>query len=84
MYTFQKIPFTANFDYNETQLTLIFPSGSRGGDRIPFSIPIIDDNIAEFEEYFRITASTSGNGIGIYSKTSYTLQSSIRDNDREC
>ncbi len=51
---------------------------------IPFSVPIIDDNIAERQEYFRITASTSGNGIGIYSRTIRTRTVNIRDNDREC
>ncbi len=78
------IPFTGNVDYNETQLTLTFPSGSRGGDTISFSVPIIDDNIAEQRESFRITASTNSNGIGIYSRTSHTRIVYINDDDREC
>ena len=72
-----------NIDYRETQLTLTFPSGSRGGDRIPFLISLIDDNIAEQRESFVIRASAGGNGIGIYSLTSYTRSLFIRDNDRE-
>ncbi len=72
-----------NIDYRETQLTLTFPSGSRGGDRIPFLISLIDDNIAEQQEHFLITASTSGNGIGIYSRTTYSRSAFISDNDRE-
>ncbi len=83
MYHLKNVSLIGNVDYNETQLTLTFPSGSTGGVNIPFSIPVIDDNIAEYRENFRITASTSGNGIGIYSITSYTRFVAINDNDRE-
>ncbi len=31
------------------QLTLTFPSGTIGGVMIPFSVPLIDDNIAEHQ-----------------------------------
>ncbi len=77
------LPFTGNVDYHETQLTLTFPSGSTGGVRIPFSVSLVDDNIAERQEHFTITASTSGNGIGIYSRTTYGRFTFIRDDDRE-
>ncbi|XP_064385443.1 uncharacterized protein LOC135334236 isoform X4 [Halichondria panicea] len=70
-----------NVDYLETQLTLTFPNGSIGGVRIPFSVPLIDDNIAEYRENFRITASTSGNGIGVYSRTTRTRFVYINDDD---
>lgn len=64
-------------------MTLIFPSGSEGGDRLSFSIPIIDDNIAEYQERFQVRASTSGSGIGVYSRTTYTEYVYIIDNDRK-
>ncbi len=75
--------FTGNVDYHETQLFLTFPNGSTGGVRIPFSVPLIDDNIAEHQEHFLITASTSGNGIGIYPQTTYSQSAFISDDDRE-
>ncbi len=74
---------TGNVDYNETHLTLTFPRGTTGGVKIPFSVPIIDDNIAEHQESIRIDVSTSGDGIGIYSMTSHFAFIDINDNDRE-
>ncbi len=75
---------SGNVDYVETQLNLTFPSGSSGGDRLSFSIPIIDDNVAEHFEFFRVTASANNVEPGLYSSTTYSTFIHISDNDREC
>ncbi len=76
--------FSGNVDYIETRLNLTFPRGSSGGDRLPFSISIIDDKIAENREYFRVTASAINvEPNPIYSSTSYSGFIYINDNDRE-
>ena len=68
-------------DYVHTETTLIFPSGTQGGARLTFSVPIIDDNIAEYREDFTVTATVHGDGIGIYTRLIYSRNVRIRDND---
>ena len=77
------IDFLGNVDYNETQAVVTFPNGTRGGSRLAFSIPIIEDNIAEYFEQIRVTASARGSGIGIYTRLTYSRNVRIYDDDRE-
>ena len=75
--------FIGNVDFNETQATITFPNGTQGGARVPFSVPIIDDNIAEYNEYFIISSRVRGSGIGVFTRLSYDRYILIRDNDRK-
>ena len=75
--------FTENLDYSKTIATLTFKKGSEGGTRLIFTVPIIDDNIAEYYEQFRVTASVLGNDTGIYTQESHTEYVRVYDNDRK-
>ena len=63
--------------------TLTFPVGAQGGATLVLIIPLIDDNIAEFNEQFRLTASVRGSGIGIYTGLTHSRSIRITDDDRE-
>ena len=57
--------------------------GTGGGARLPFNVSVIDDNIAEYYEDFRVTASVQGSGFGFYTRMSHSSSVRIYDNDRE-
>ena len=62
--------------------TLTFKKGAQGGTRLFFTVPIIDDPIAEHSEDFRVTASIIGGDTGIsYTEQSHTEIVRIWDND---
>ncbi|RYX78251.1 tandem-95 repeat protein, partial [bacterium] len=69
----------AGSDYTSTSNTLNFPANSPAGASLTFTVPIIDDNIAETTETFTATLSgITGNTVVI---SNATATANIIDND---
>ncbi|MDQ0966461.1 putative repeat protein (TIGR01451 family)/gliding motility-associated-like protein [Flavobacterium sp. W4I14] len=66
-------------DYTTTSGTLNFPANAAAGSTITFTVPIIDDNIAEPSETFTATLSGLTGGVVIISNA--TATATIIDND---
>ncbi|WP_421939882.1 Calx-beta domain-containing protein [Pedobacter sp.] len=78
-YTTADITAIAGSDYTKTSGTLNFPAGSAAGASLTFTVPIIDDNVAETTETFNaIIANVTGGLVKIGNGTA-TL--TITDND---
>ena len=69
----------AGADYTTTTGTLNFPANSPAGTKLTFTVPIINDNVAEPNESFTATlTSISGNTVTI---SNATATATIVDND---
>ncbi|WP_316829641.1 Calx-beta domain-containing protein [Pedobacter aquatilis] len=70
---------TAGLDYIKTSGTLNFPAGSAAGSSLTFTVPIIDDNLAEPTETFNAIITNVSGGLVKIGNGTATL--SIIDND---
>ncbi|WP_443943537.1 Calx-beta domain-containing protein [Pedobacter sp. AW1-32] len=70
---------TAGLDYVSTSGTLHFPAGTAAGSSLTFTVPIIDDNIAEPNETFSSVISNVTGGLVTIANNTATI--TIVDND---
>ncbi|SDD06044.1 Calx-beta domain-containing protein [Pedobacter soli] len=70
---------TAGLDYTATSGTLNFPANAAAGTTLTFTVPVIDDNIAEPSETF--TATLSNITGGVVAINTATATATIVDND---
>ncbi|WP_316736794.1 Calx-beta domain-containing protein [Pedobacter aquatilis] len=70
---------TAGLDYTATSGTLSFPAGSAAGASLTFTVPIIDDNLAEPNETFSAIITNVSGGLVKIANGTATL--TIIDND---
>nr|WP_316829064.1 Calx-beta domain-containing protein [Pedobacter miscanthi] len=70
---------TAGLDYTATNGILNFPANAAAGATLTFTVPIIDDNLAEPSETF--TATLSGITGGVVLISNATATATIVDND---
>ncbi|RYE69742.1 MAG: tandem-95 repeat protein, partial [Rhizobiaceae bacterium] len=78
-YQTSNVTAIAGLDYLATSGTLLFPAGSAAGSSLTFTVPIIDDNIAEPNETFNGILSNVTGGLVTIDNGMATV--TITDND---